>query len=29
MKIAWGEGEGRGVLEEVQTLGEAPPLLNY
>ena len=30
MKMAnsfWGEGEGRGVSEEVETLGEAPPLL--
>ena len=29
MKMLGGEGEGRGVLEEVETLGEAPPLLNY
>ena len=32
MKMAnsfWGEGGGRGVSEEVETLGEAPPLLNY
>ena len=32
MKMAnsfYGEGEGRGVSEEVETLGEAPPLLNY